>query len=134
MYLFASKLDWVITGKTKDTSDCKDETGLLILSHGISAVVSKKTSNMEKEFEFISQPDITDFWNLDSIGIIDQSENPDNEKAMQPFREKLKFQNGRYQVTWPWKQHKSDLPVNRSLALERLKSYIDWTKKTKQSY
>lgn len=42
-----------------------DETGLLILSHVISDVVSKKTSNMQKECGFISQPDITDFWNLD---------------------------------------------------------------------
>ena len=66
---------------------------------------------------------------MESIGISDHLENSDDEKAMQAFREKLKFENGRYQVTWPWKQDDPDLPVNRSLAFGRLKSCIDRMKK-----
>lgn len=27
LYLLASKLGWIITGRAKDTPDCKDETG-----------------------------------------------------------------------------------------------------------
>ncbi|XP_052083899.1 uncharacterized protein LOC127721229 [Mytilus californianus] len=54
LYLLASKLGWIITGRAKDTSDCKDETGLLILSHVISDVVSEKTNIMPRECGFIS--------------------------------------------------------------------------------
>lgn len=66
---------------------------------------------------------------MHSIGITDQSENPDDEKAMQSFREKRKFQNGRYQVTWSWKQNDPVLPVSRSLAFGKLKSCIGRMKK-----
>ena len=40
------------------------------------------------------------------------------------FKETLKFEDGRYQVKWPWKDDNPDLPVNRELALGRLKSNV----------
>lgn len=43
---------------------------------------------------------------------------------MEKFRETLKYENGRYQVTWPWKNDLPDLPENRGLAKGRLKSLV----------
>lgn len=36
----------------------------------------------------------------------------------------MKFEDGRYQVQWPWKQESPDLPLNRDLAMGRLKSTV----------
>lgn len=129
LYLLASKLGWIITGRTHDSSMNEDETSLLILSHVTNEVISGEQSVTPKACRFISQPDLTDFWNLESIGISDNYEQSDDERAMKLFKETLKFQDGRYQVTWPWKEDEPDLPLNRSLALGRLKSCIDRLKK-----
>ena len=42
----------------------------------------------------------------------------------QQFQETVTFENGRYQVRWPWKDEPPDLPVNKELALGRLKSTV----------
>ena len=42
----------------------------------------------------------------------------------------LLFENGRYQVKWPWKSNDPDLPKNRELALGRLRSVVSKLKKT----
>lgn len=49
----------------------------------------------------------------------------DDENAMEKIREALKYENGRYQVTWPWRDDLPDLPENRGLAKGRLKSFVD---------
>ena len=41
------------------------------------------------------------------------------------FKEILTFKDGRYQVTRPWKEEIPDLPLNRELAIGRLKSNIE---------
>ena len=38
------------------------------------------------------------------------------------FKETITFENRRHQVTWPWKDIPPDLPVNRELAMGRLRS------------
>ena len=40
------------------------------------------------------------------------------------FKKNLKFKDGRYQVTWAWKEDIPDLPVNRELALGQSKSSV----------
>ena len=36
----------------------------------------------------------------------------------------MTFEDGRYHVNWPWKEENPDLPINRELALGRLKSNV----------
>lgn len=44
---------------------------------------------------------------------------------MEKFGETLKYENGRYQVTWPWKNDLPGLPEIRGLAKGRLKSLVN---------
>ena len=44
--------------------------------------------------------------------------------VMRNFKKTIKFENGRYQVTWPWKGILPDLPVNRELAMGKLSSTV----------
>ena len=70
------------------------------------------------------KPDLEDFWKVESIGILDNSTTLTDKMVNKKFKENLKFQDGRYQVTWPWKEEIPDLPVNRELALGRSKSAL----------
>ena len=47
-----------------------------------------------------------------------------DEMFMRNFKEKITFENGRYQVTWPWKDIPPYLPANRELAMGRLRSTV----------
>ena len=59
---------------------------------------------------------------MESIGIKDTGAMSGDDIAMETFKENIKFQNGRYYVTWPWKGKHPDLPSDRELAYGRLKS------------
>ena len=48
----------------------------------------------------------------------------DNSVAFNKFNETLRYENGRYSVTWPWKTEQPNLPENRTLAVGRLKSLV----------
>ena len=67
---------------------------------------------------------LEDFWKLESIGINYSPVESDNDVALKEFSETLKYDEGRYTVTWPWKQERPDLPDNRALTLGRLKSLV----------
>ena len=96
---------------------------MLILSHGnyLTRNDTLSVSNVNLSIE----PNLEDFWSMESIGINDNPVNTDDEKAMIKFKESLKRENGRYQVTWPWKDDTSELMENRGLAFGRLKSLVN---------
>ena len=45
-----------------------------------------------------------------------------DEEAIERFRETIKFEDGRYQVTWPWKSDSVCVSDNFEVVLRRLKS------------
>ena len=58
------------------------------------------------------------------MGIKELPRETDDDFALQRFNETVKFENNRYQVTWPWKRENPRLPENFELALGRLKSLL----------
>lgn len=48
---------------------------------------------------------------------------------MPKFKETVKYEDGRYHVTWLWKDESPDLPMNRDIALGRLRSTVTRMKK-----
>ena len=63
-----------------------------------------------------NKPELEDFWNIESIGVTDKPNVKNDKVAMETFKNTLKFEDERYQVTWPWKTENPDLPQNRQLA------------------
>ena len=59
------------------------------------------------------QPNLECFWNLESIGIKESPIAVDDDKAIDNFNKTIKFADGRYLVTWPWKEAKTNLAVGR---------------------
>lgn len=123
LYMLGSKLGWILSGRTSETVANITESSMLILTYGTE--IPKETSLLTCADKSLPvKPNVEDFWNLESIGIRDCPVESDNKVALSKFNETLRYENGRYTVTWPWKDENPDLPENRTLALGRLKSLV----------
>jgi hypothetical protein len=124
LYLLSSKLGWILTGRMNENSSDKYEfqmnSSMLILSY------EANNQNTLTSIDNIMQrkPDLSDFWNIESIGIVDKEDSLGDKMAMEQFTKSLKFENNRYYVTWPWKDNNTDLPTNKELAKGRLNSCV----------
>ena len=121
-YLLASKLGWILTGRTQ-RQYCKDEEQVMMITNGNLSLTEYCLHSRVDECLSV-KPSIDDFWNLETIGIQDSPYTSDDGKALRNFNSTLKIENNRYQVTWPWKEEFPDLPENRELAYGRLKSLV----------
>ena len=120
LYLLASKLGWSLTGRTNESESSADETNMLILTYGTHLTQTNLFQTIDNVTP--TKPDLEDFWNVESIGILDKTNTTNNNTLK--FKETITFKDGRYQVTWPWKEEKPDLPLNIVLEKCRLKSNI----------
>jgi len=77
----------------------------------------------------IAKPNIEQFWSLESLGITDSPFRCYDDLALDDFNKSVKFANGRYMVTWSWKDENPDLPENFQLAYGRLRSIVHKLKK-----
>ena len=97
------KPGWILTGRIKSQ---EGQTASLVFmltysSSPISAHIATSFNGREPLVNF--QPQVEDFWKLETLGISDSVTEKDDDKALQKLRETVQFEDGRYQVTWPWK-------------------------------
>jgi hypothetical protein len=62
------------------------------------------------------------FWSLEDLGIKDSPYSNDDEAALRRFNDTIKFKDGRYEVTLPYKDPDVELPSNYGKAIGCLKS------------
>ena len=122
LYLLSSKLGWIVTGRTSEPDESENETNMLILTYGTNITNTSVFQSVDDAVPV--KPDLEDFWNLETIGVIDNQTTKNDELVKKHFKENLTFVDGRYQVTWPWKEENPELPVNRQLAVGRLRSNV----------
>ena len=123
LYMLGSKLGWILSGRTSEIVERTTEPSMLLLTQGKR--IENETSFLTRlDKSLPTKPNIEDFWRLESIGINDSPVESDNEVARKKFSETLKYEQGRYTVSWPWKEDQPDLPENRTLALGRLTSLV----------
>ena len=121
--MLGSKLGWILSGRTSEIVENSTESSMLIMTHG-KGIDNETTFLTCLDKSLPMKPNLEDFWKLESIGINDSPVESDNDVALKKFSEALKYDEGRYTVTWPWKEEQPDLPDNRALALGRLKSLV----------
>lgn len=68
--------------------------------------------------------DIEQFWKLELIGIQEQPNACDDEKALEQFKKGITKRNNRYQVCWPWRDSKVNLNDNYGLCFGKLKTLV----------
>ena len=107
MFILPSKFGYIITGRCPDTRE--RESGVdsklctLFVSTEVSPVVSQLCLQYSVTSPTIVNPQLEDLWCLENIGISDPPFGDSDDEALQKFNETVKFDDGRYQVTWPWK-------------------------------
>ena len=122
LYLLSSRLGWILSGRIQESYETENEPNMLILSCGNNINRTEVFSSIDASLP--PSPELEDFWNVESIGIIDKESKSNDDIALKRFRSTLKFDNGRYEVTWPWKEDEPDLPTNKELAIGRLRSSV----------
>ena len=48
---------------------------------------------------------LEEFWKLETLGIKEPVQENEDDKALKKFNETIHFEDGRYQVTLPWRLH-----------------------------
>ena len=132
LHMLASKLGWILTGRTTEAAEDTPVYNMLIMTHSTNTV--KETSLLMPDRSFPTKPNLEDFWRLKSIGIMDSPVDSDKDRALKIFNKTLRFEDERYRVTWPWKEDKSCLPENRELAFGRFKSLVKKMKSNPQLF
>ena len=99
LYLPGSKLGWILVGRINEGTSDTCESSLLILTYGNTVSKTAVLASVDKVLP--TKPDLEDFWNVEGIGITDSPTSSDDARALRQFNDTLKYEDGRYQVTWP---------------------------------
>ena len=126
LFLFQLKLGWVCGGKVTAETEVVSEPSLFVSTVGVSPTNIHATTHMLTPVDppVALKPSIEIFWNLESLGITESPSTSDDDVVLDHFNNTVKFVDGRYMVTWPWKEKNPDLPENYQLAFGRLKSMM----------
>ena len=68
----------------------------------MSAISAILVALLENVRDFMN-PNLDVFWKLETIGIGEPINDCTDDQAIQNFHNTVRKTNGRYEVTWPWK-------------------------------
>jgi len=122
LYLLASHLGWILSGRLLTEERKTSELSMFLM--GGHSCQQYQQSFIPENSEVFMKPNLDEFWKLETIGIKDPVNDCDDDQAIQNFHETVRKTNGRYEVTWPWKEANPRLPDNYQLALGRLNSLL----------
>lgn len=124
IFVIPSSLGLILGGRYKGDPDSSNLPTLLCLTERTGATTIDTSLALVSTESRAKQPypDVDDFWMLEKIGISDDPVENDDEIALKSFNDSIYFDNGRYNVQWPWKANNDQLPANYQLALGRLRS------------
>ena len=124
----------------KERIEMPDGTLLLDSTLGFIPTGKQKMARTQEEVVMTSMAtigeiqsaefDLRRFWALEQIGIEPDKEKATDEKVHDQFKENIRFVDGRYFVSWPWKEDAESLPTNFNLASGRLQSLLNRIGKT----
>jgi hypothetical protein len=133
IYLIPSIVGYLLAGcveTTAQTTVLRNKTSappvMICLTHTYRAFQSALGLATISEASYAlpkKGPDISELWNLESIGITDDPVKTDDDEAAQQFAKTVYYENGRYQVQLPWiEKQKNELPKNFELSLGRFRT------------
>ena len=114
--LMHTRLGWIPAGAIATRQMSSDAT-LICPSHVETVLLSPDSDLLMQSVESL--------WEFDSLGILDCAQTTDDDIATQQFNKTVKLVDGRYAVSWPWKEKSPELKSNLGLAYGRLKSTLN---------
>jgi len=124
MFMLPSTLGYVITGRYPNPVHQGGNPSTLLAATRLNPVEDYHSVCCSVNISLDKHLDLEKFWSLESIGITDPIDGKCDDEILEKFDKTVGFVNGRYQVTFPWKSDKSELPDNSGVALRRLKSLV----------
>uniref|UniRef100_A0A8D8VU26 Integrase catalytic domain-containing protein n=1 Tax=Cacopsylla melanoneura TaxID=428564 RepID=A0A8D8VU26_9HEMI len=119
LFLIESKLGWIVSGQQTKNPENQTMTFLTFVSG---------SENFRSQFSVPDPPlqddNIKELWELEAIGIKDSPKVLQQDEIIDFFNKTTTFEEGRYQVKWPWTQYPTDLPLNLGMAIGRLSSLV----------
>ena len=103
IFMLPSKFGYIITGRCPDC-DNQDRSSSTLLVATEYKVSSNQSFYCSVNVSLIKIPDLQKFWCLETTGIKDPMSKESDEEAIDRFCKTIKFEDGRYQVTWPENQ------------------------------
>ncbi len=108
-----SSLGWILSGPVNNGTDADSTEINIVQTH-----VLKVESEPDEGHAAIDKQ-LTRFWDLESLGILN-----DEKSVFNSFEDELSFVNGKYQVKLPWKPEHAALPDNYRLSQKRLENNL----------
>jgi len=123
MFIIPSKFGYIITGKCPDTRESiiDGKSCTLFVSTEVGQIVSELCLQCSVTTPAIGNPRLEDLW---CLGISDSLFVNNDDEALKHFNETIKFNDGSYQITWPWKGGEFSLSDNYSVAIARMKMLV----------
>jgi hypothetical protein len=128
MCVIQTKLGYVLSGTIPtDQGLQRPQLSMLTISQPFNAgrLPFQEISGSER-----TQYELQDLWDLEKMGMNDHMSQTADQKALENFDRTLQFQNGRYEVTWPYKDPEVTPPNNYQLAKKRLNGV--WNRLTRE--
>ena len=113
LYVIRSKFGWMINGQTKTKEGSKDKNLMLIMTHSTNNILPEIHQFTPVEPSLQPEPNIDEFWKLETIGIILPEKTKNDDGVMEHFNNTIIQENGRCQVVWPWRNE--DINFTRKL-------------------
>ena len=127
LHLVSSKIGYILTGKYMDADNDKSSSQQQVSSCFVMTQVNCTVPEMNllssSDTSVTRNPNIEDFWSLETIGITDSLDVTDDDKVLEQFNELICYRDGMYQFAWPWKSQNPDLPVNLDIVIGRMRSF-----------
>ena len=95
---------------------------LVFVMTRVNCTVPEMNLLSSSDISVTKNPNIEDFWSLETIGITDSWDVTVDDKTLEQFNELISFRDGRYQVAWPWKCQNPNLSVNLDIVIGRMRS------------
>ncbi|XP_057305140.1 uncharacterized protein LOC130642082 [Hydractinia symbiolongicarpus] len=119
--LINSLFGWILSGRISENEKHTSDVSMFVMTNTTADQPFAEIQKMKPLDECENlEPDIEALWSLETIGIDTKDKSESN--VLQAFKETVKMENGRYQVSWPWKEDEPNLPDNYELCNGRLKS------------
>ena len=109
--------DFIVTGRT-----CFPSALILLESKLVFICTGKVTNTHNEESAFLATTeefDLKHFWQLEGIGVHSDHEKDGDEIVVDSFEQSVPQTDGRYVVSWPWRDTAFDLNDNYGLPYGR---------------
>jgi len=122
--MLPSKFGYIVTGRYPEIDKVQHNNPCALFVAVDLGQGSDQNVQCLVNVSITKNPTLEVLWNLETIGIRDPVGAESDDDVLMKFSERIRCENNRYQVTWPWKADEISLPDNYQVAEDSMKSLV----------